>query len=144
MKSGWHVLLAEDDDNDVTFLRRAFRQAEITNPLQVVSDGQAAIDYLSGNGPFSDRSQYPLPALVLLDLKMPRKTGLEALQWIRDQQNFFALPIIMLTSSVHPTEIGAAYHAGANAFVTKPSGIPERTELAKMIKGFWLTFNEIP
>ncbi len=83
MRNGSTILLAEDDENDVTFLRRAFKQAEIVNPLQVVPDGQSAIDYLVGAGEFSDRGQFPLPGLVLLDLKMPRKTGTETLQRIR-------------------------------------------------------------
>jgi CheY-like chemotaxis protein len=142
VKPGGLILVAEDDENDVTFLRRAFRQAEITNPLQIVSDGQAVIDYLSGVGEFADRAQYPIPCLVLLDLKMPRKTGMEALAWIRGSGSFYSVPVIMLTSSVHPAEIGAAYQTGANAFVTKPSDTVDRTELAQMIKGFWLIFNE--
>ncbi len=142
MKSDRIILMAEDDENDVVFLQRAFAQAQISNPLQVVEDGQAAIDYLSGTGKYSDRTLYPLPGLVILDLKMPRKTGLEVLQWVRSQEKLRGLAIIMFTSSVHPAEIDTAYRMGANAFVTKPSGAPERTELAKMIKGFWLTFNE--
>jgi len=144
MKKDRSVLLAEDDENDVSFLKRAFGHAEITNPLHVASDGQVAIDYLSGAGEFSDRNAYPLPGLLLLDLKMPRKTGMDVLRWIRSQANLRSLPVIMLTSSVHPQEIAAAYETGANAFVTKPSGTPERTELARLIKGFWLSFNQLP
>ncbi len=144
MRTGATILLAEDDENDATFLRRAFKQAEIVNPLQIVPDGQAAVDYLAGSGEFSDRGKHPLPGLVLLDLKMPRRTGMDALEWIRSQEQFRTLPIIMLTSSVHPSEMTAAYQLGANAFVTKPAGMPERTELARMIKGFWLIFNQTP
>jgi CheY-like chemotaxis protein len=144
MKKDSLILVAEDDENDVAFLRRAFTQAEVFNPMQMAGDGQLAIDYLSGVGRFADRIQYPLPGLVLLDLKMPRKTGLEVLTWIRSQEQFRGLPVIMLTSSVHPAEILEAYRNGANAFVTKPIGTPERTELAKMIRGFWLRFNEVP
>jgi len=144
MKKDALILVAEDDENDVLFLRRAFAQAEISNPLQTAYDGQIAIDYLSGAGRFADRNEYPLPGLLLLDLKMPRKTGLEVLAWTRSQKQFCGLPIIMLSSSVHPREIAEAYHRGVNAFVTKPSGTLERTELARMIKGFWLTFTEAP
>lgn len=144
MKKASCVLLAEDDENDVAFLKRAFAQADIVHSLHVVPDGQAAVDYLSGSGSFSDRHQFPLPGLLLLDLKMPHKTGMEVLEWIRTQRNLRSLPVIMFSSSVHPAEIEAAYQRGANAFVTKPSGSPERTELARMIKGFWLTFNQLP
>jgi CheY-like chemotaxis protein len=138
------ILVAEDDENDVTFLQRAFAQAEVRNPLHFVPDGQAAIDYLSGTGAYSDRNQHPLPGLVLLDLKMPRKTGMDVLKWVRGQEAFRCLPTIIFSSSTHPDEIETAYRNGVNAFVTKPSGMPERTELARMIKGFWLTFNEFP
>lgn len=144
MKRERCILMAEDDENDVVFIQRAFKQAEIHNPLQIVQDGQAAIDYLSGSGSFSDRGQYPLPGLLLLDLKMPHKTGLEVLKWVRTQPALQAIPIIVLSSSVHASDIEAAYQNGANAFVTKPSGAPERTELARMIKGFWLNLNQLP
>jgi CheY-like chemotaxis protein len=144
MKRDRCILLAEDDENDVVFIQRAFRHAEISNPVQIVPDGQAAIEYLSGSGDFSDRGRYPMPCLLLLDLKMPRKTGLEVLEWARTQPTLRSLPIIILSSSVHSSDIEAAYQNGANAFVTKPSGAPERTELVRMIKGFWLTFNQLP
>jgi CheY-like chemotaxis protein len=144
MKKECCILVAEDDENDVTFLQRAFAKAEIRNPLYFVPDGQTAIDYLSGAGTYSDRIQYPLPGLLILDLKMPHKTGMDVLKWLRSRETLRCLPAIMLSSSTHPAEIEAAYRNGANAFVTKPSGIPERAELARMIKGFWLTFNEFP
>jgi CheY-like chemotaxis protein len=144
MKKNAPILVAEDNEDDLDFLRRAFSQAEISNPLQIAGDGQMAIDYLSGLGPFADRLQFPLPGLLLLDLKMPRRSGLDVLTWIRHHEQFSGLPIIMLSSSVHPVEITEAYRRGVNAFVTKPAGLPERTTLAKAIKGFWLTFTEIP
>ncbi len=144
MKAERCVLVADDDGNDIFFLERAFALAEIRNPLRVVQDGQLAIEYLSGTGKFSGCAQRPLPCLLMLDLKMPRKTGMEVLEWVRSQEEFCSLPIIMLSSSVHPFEIKTAYQKGANAFVTKPSGMPERTDLARMIKGFWLTFNQLP
>jgi CheY-like chemotaxis protein len=144
MGIGRHVLLAEDDENDAIFIQRAFKQADVTNVLHIVQDGQMVIDYLSGNGPFSDRGQHPMPSLLMLDLKMPRKTGMEALCWIREQEGFQCLPVIMLSSSVHPLEIAEAYKKRANAFITKPSGTPERAEMARLIKGFWLNFNQLP
>jgi CheY-like chemotaxis protein len=140
MKTGC-ILLAEDDENDVLFLQRAFRQAEIANSLQVAPNGQVAIDYLAGAGIYADRVQYPMPCLAMLDLKMPRKNGMETLEWIRGREDLRVLPVIMFSSSVHPEEIDMAYRLGANAFRTKPSGAPERLELAKKIKQFWLTTN---
>jgi CheY-like chemotaxis protein len=125
MKKDVTILLAEDDEYDIEFLRRAFDQAEVSNPLQVAPDGQVAIDYLSGTGSFADRNRFPLPSLLLLDLKMPRRTGLEVLTWIRDQEQFDGLPIIMLSSTVHPVEIAKAYQRGVNAFVTKPTEPPK-------------------
>ncbi len=138
------VLTAEDDENDALFLRRAFAQAGITQPLHVVEDGQMAIAAISGEGKFADRTQHPLPGLLMLDLKMPRKNGMDVPRWVRSQPHYRCLPTIIFSSSVHPAEIQAAYEAGANAFVTKPTGTPERTELARMIKGFWLIFNQLP
>jgi CheY-like chemotaxis protein len=144
MKTDRGVLLAEDDPNDVFLLERAFEDAGIHNPLRAVCDGQEAIEYLSGTGKFSDRNQFPFPALMILDLKMPRKTGIDVLHWLRKEDSFRCLPTVMLSSSAHPTDVEKAYRLGVNAFVVKPPGISQRAELARMIKGFWLTMNELP
>jgi CheY-like chemotaxis protein len=137
-------LVAEDDENDVFFLQRAFQQANIENPLHVVRDGQEAIEYLSGEGKFSDRSLYPLPHLFLLDLKMPRKTGLDVLGWLHEQPELRCLPVLVLSSSAQRTDIERAYELGANGFVVKPASLERRVELAKLIGSFWLGFNEGP
>ena len=142
MKQIYCLLVAEDDANDVFFLKRAFEQAEIQNPLHFVHDGQEAIDYLSGVGAFSDRTQYPLPSLLILDLKMPRKTGMEVLKWLDEQPELRRLPVVVFTSSAHQKDVERAYQLGANAFVVKPSSVGRRIELAKVMKGFWLDFNE--
>src|SRR5688572_6438278 len=93
------VLLVDDDANDVFFMKRAFKDADLRTPLSVAHDGQEAIDYFSGVGKFSNRLLYPLPCFLILDLKMPRKTGLEVLQWLRDQPVFRCLPVMILSSS---------------------------------------------
>src|SRR5579883_2562317 len=93
------VLLAEDDENDVFFLERAFKQAQVLNPIHRVRDGEDAIDYLRGEGPYCDREKHPLPQLMLLDLKMPRKNGFEVIMWVREQPCLKRLPIVVLTSS---------------------------------------------
>ena len=144
MRTDRCVLLAEDDPNDVFFLQHAFKEAGIRNPLLAVGDGQEAIEYLSGVGKFSDRNRFPFPGLLILDLKMPRKTGLDVLQWLRQEDELRCVPTIMLSSSAHPTDVEKAYRLGVNAFVVKPPGTSQRAELARMIKSFWLTLNEAP
>jgi CheY-like chemotaxis protein len=144
MKTDRCILLAEDDPNDVLLLQLAFQEAEIPNPLYSVADGQQAIDYLSGTGKFSDRNQFPFPALLILDLKMPRKTGIDVLHWLAIEDVSRCLPTIMLSSSTHPGDIDIAYRLGVNAFVVKSPGTAQRIEFAKMIKSFWLTLNELP
>lgn len=136
--------MAEDEPNDVLLLQRAFRDAGISDPLQVACDGQEAIDFLEGRGKFSDRSQFPLPSLLILDLKMPRKTGLEVLEWVRSKDGLRCLPIIMFSSSAHPGDIEKSYRLGVNAFVVKPLRVEARTEFARLVKGFWLTLVELP
>ena len=144
MKSERWVLLAEDDSNDVLLLQLAFREAGLRNPICVVNDGQEAIDYLSGEGKFADRNQYPFPALLILDLKMPRKTGLDVLRWLAQEDVLRCLPTLMLSSSTHPGDIEKAYRLGVNAFVVKSPGTAQRVEFARIIRDFWLTLNELP
>ncbi|HWI56588.1 MAG TPA: response regulator, partial [Bacillota bacterium] len=135
------ILYVEDDANDVFLLRTAFEDAGIADPILVVSDGQQAIDYLRGVGNYSDRSQYPLPILVLLDLKLPRQSGLQVLAWIRAQPALKGLVVIMFTSSHQPMDLEQAYDLGVNSFIVKPVGLQERLELAQFFKGWWLRFN---
>lgn len=119
------VLYAEDDDNDVFLMERAFEKASVQNPLKTVRDGAAAIRYLSATGEFTDRQQFPLPCLLLLDLNLPRRSGLEVLKWTREQPALRTLPAIMLTSSSQDRDIGSAYSLGANGYLVKPPS-PER------------------
>lgn len=144
MKGQLALLLAEDDENDIFLLQRALSEAHVDNPLFVARDGQEAIEYLSGAGKFANREHYPVPCLFILDLKMPRKTGMEVLQWLRQQPALQALPVIILSSSAQRHDIDRAYELGANAFVVKPGGIQERAALARVIKDFWLNFNQPP
>jgi len=138
------ILYADDDDNDVFFLKRAFADAGITNVIEAVADGQQAIDYLAGQGRFSDRARYPLPCLIMLDIQLPRKSGMEVLQWLRQVSGLPCLPVIMFSSSARRDDINNACYLGANSFIVKPPGIEERAQLAKMIKGYWLEFNQSP
>ena len=135
------VLYAEDEDNDAFFLKRAFDVAIVAHPLVVVPDGQVAIDYCSGAGRYSNRDEFPLPCLLLLDLNMPKKTGLEVLKWIRNSPTVSTLPVIILTSSLQDEDVHRAYLQGANAYLVKPSNPDELIAMAKTIKDFWLTQN---
>lgn len=138
------ILYVEDSEDDVFFLQRAFKAAAVANPIQVAVDGQEAIDYLAGIEKFSDRRQYPLPCLVLLDLKLRGKMGLDVLQWIRERPAVRTLLVIILSSSSQKADVDRAYELGANAFLVKPSNIEILTDMAKAIKHFWLTHNYQP
>ena len=137
------ILYAEDEKNDIFFLRRAFEKTGITQPLVVVPDGQEVIHYLGGLGPFADRDQFPIPCLILLDLNMPKKSGLEVLQWIRSKSSVPTIPVVVMTSSVQDSDLHRAYQEGANAYLVKPSSHTELIEMVKAIKDFWLTHNRV-
>lgn len=138
------VLLVEDNDNDVFFMRRAFRNAAITNPMVVVQDGQSAINYLDGQGDYSDRAQYPMPGLVLLDIKLPLRTGFEVLHWIRLDSRLKSLIVVILTSSAETIDIDAAYRLGANSYLVKPPSSAALLDLTKNLKLYWLETNRSP
>ncbi len=137
-----NILLVEDDENDVFFFKRAMKLAGWTDPLQVVQDGKQAIEYLNGTGQFFRREEFSLPALVLLDLKLPYLSGLEVLKWIREHPTFKQLTVIMLTSSREEVDIERACELGANAYVVKPSGADDLLDLVKSIWSFWIRFNQ--
>lgn len=138
------ILLIEDDKNDVFFLRYALESAGVTNPLQVAEDGEEAVHYLAGAGPYADRERYPIPCLVLLDLKLPFRTGLEVLDWIHRQPELQTLLVVVLTSSAEIADVDAAYRLGARSFLVKPLSVDKRLQLARLIKSYWLEFNESP
>jgi CheY-like chemotaxis protein len=135
------LLLVEDNQDDVFLMRRALKQAEIQNPLYVVSDGEQAIDYLAGNGQFNDRELYPFPALVFLDLKLPFKSGHEVLTWIRKEAELAELVVVVLTSSDEASDIDRAYKLGANSYLVKPPTLMQLRDLAKSFKWYWLQYN---
>jgi CheY-like chemotaxis protein len=119
------VLYVEDEENDVLFMQMAFAEAGIRHPLQIATNGQEAISYLSGTGGFTDRRQFPLPGLVLLDLNLPRVSGFKVLDWIRHQRQFSTLPVVVYTSSDQPTDQERARQLQATDFVVKRSTLTE-------------------
>jgi CheY-like chemotaxis protein len=138
------ILLAEDSEDDIILIRRAFRQANIVNPLQVVHDGAEAIAYLRGDGPYTNRAEYPLPELLLLDLKMPGVDGFEVLRWIREQSGLGAMRIVVLSSSERIRDVNLAYQLGANSFLVKPVDFKDLVELTQAIHGYWLWLSKAP
>lgn len=138
------ILHVEDDPNDVYLQQYAFERAGVSLPIQVVASGQHAMDYLSGTAPYTDRTKYPLPCLMLLDLKLPGVCGLDVLQWIRAQRGFRALVVIVLTSSKEPGDVQRAYELGANSFLVKPLELTARVEMTRALKSWWLERNHFP
>ncbi len=136
------ILLVEDDANDFFLIQRAFRKANLANPLQVVGDGEEAVSYLIGEGHYADRMKYPLPVLLLLDLKLPRKSGLEVLTWLREQPVLKRLPVVVLTSSKEPADINRAYDLGANSYLVKPLGFDALLDMVESLNLYWLILNE--
>ncbi|HEX5220698.1 MAG TPA: response regulator [Verrucomicrobiae bacterium] len=114
-----NILYAEDDPNDVTIFTIIFKRAMLPAVLQTVDDGQAAVDWLSGKGKYSDREKYPQPDIVILDLKMPKKNGFEVLEWVRSQKGFENLPVLILSSSDVPEDAQRAYQLGATTYFVK-------------------------
>ena len=138
------ILLVEDDEADIFLLRRAFRNARIANPLIEVRDGQAAIQYLSGEGDYADRARYPIPFLILLDLRLPKLSGFEVIAWMRDQPQLANLIVVVLTASDHVPDVTRARDLGANSYLVKPGNFEELVEMVKRIKGRWLLLDRLP
>src|SRR5689334_18954931 len=117
MQSVAPILLAEDNEDDVFLIRRAFEKAHILNPLQHVRNGREAIAYLSGEGPYENRAEFPVPELLLLDLKIPEMDGFEVLRWVRQQPALGALRVVVLTCSADVHDVNFAFQLGANSFM---------------------------
>ena len=140
------ILLAEDNENDILLMRRAFSQAAIPNPLFVVRDGQEVIDYLAGNGKYAERGAHPMPRLLLLDLKMPWMDGFDVLAWLRTQSHFNNLPVIVLTSSKLQVDIDKSRELGVYDYRVKPQSFDDLIRLLNDVRTCWLDerFNRFP
>ncbi len=138
------VLLVEDSQDDIFIMKRAWQKAAIPNSLDFVKDGQQAIDYLSGTGQFSDRTQFPVPCLILLDLKLPYVSGLEVVKWMRSYEPCATIPAVFLTSSSSDMDIQQAYRYGGNAYLVKPPTPEKLIEMLDDLKDFWFKHNFFP
>ncbi len=127
------VLLAEDDPNDILLIRRAFQKANVAAPLQIVHDGEAAMAYLEGQGSYADRERYPLPILILLDLKLPRRSGFEVLTWLGQHKRLDSPPVVTLTSSGEPPDVLRAYELGTSSFYVKPASFQGLLDLVRVL-----------
>lgn len=127
-------LLVEDVEDDAILIQRAFERAGVKNPIFRVKSGDEAIAYLNGDVPYGDRAIYRLPAMVLLDIKLPMMDGFEVLQWIRQQYQFARLCVVMLTSSDLIRDVNRAYQLGATSFLVKPLDFWNAAELAKAVE----------
>jgi CheY-like chemotaxis protein len=135
------LALAEDNADDVFFMKRAMRTAGIANPVEILCDGRQVVEYLEGKGAYADRSAHPLPRLLLLDLKLPLLSGFQVLEWARGRPETKVLAIIVLTSSGQCKDINRAYELGANSFLIKPSGADNLAGQMKAFKHYWLEQN---
>jgi|ERR1041385_7093436 CheY-like chemotaxis protein len=131
------MLVAEDDPNDIFLLERALARSGLAIEARFFRDGAETLDYLHGNGPFTDRKTYPLPRLLLLDIKMPRKNGFEVLQSVRSNPALKRLIAVMFSSSAEEKDINRAYDLGANAYVVKPSDSARLVLVLRRIHDFW-------
>ena len=142
MSASKSILLVEDNPDDVELTQRAFRINRIMNPLTVARDGAEAVDFLFGTGAFTGRDLTNQPAVILLDLKMPKLSGLEVLQRIRADQRTAMLPVVILTSSKEDKDLVEGYRLGANSYVRKPVDFAEFLEATRQLGLYWLVLNQ--
>lgn len=138
------ILLVEDNPSDMALTQRALQRACIANKLVVVEDGQEALDYLYGGGIYAGRDVSQLPAMVLLDLKLPKVDGLEVLRRIRANKNTHRLLVVILTSSKEEQDLAAAYDLGVNSYIRKQVDFAQFDAAVKQLGAYWLSLNEPP
>ena len=142
MNANKPILLVEDNPSDVDLTRRALTKGRISNPLVVVEDGQEALDYLRGEGPYAGRAISETPSVILLDLKLPKVPGLEVLRLIRADARIRRVPVVILTSSKEEEDVSAGYDLGVNSYVRKPVDFKEFRVAIANLGLYWLILNE--
>ena len=143
MNEGQTILLADDGEMDIFLMREAFKKAKCSNPLQEVHNGEEAIAYLKGDGPYSDRNKFPLPAVMLLDLNMPKKNGFDVLAWVRAQPMLKRLTIVILTASTRTEDVERAFDLGATSYLVKPGSLEALVAMMRCLCD-WVQVNHFP
>lgn len=139
-----HILLVEDNPDDVELTVRALAKSHVANSLDLASDGVEALEYLAGTGKFAGRDPDVLPQVILLDLKMPRMDGLEVLRRIRADEKTRLLPVVVLTTSSEERDRVESYKLGANSYIRKPVDFVQFAESVRQLGLYWLVLNEAP
>lgn len=142
--AGPAVLLVDDNQDDLLFFQLAWEKAKLANPVRAVSTRKQAIDYLEGHGRFADRLSYPLPSLVLLDLRLPDGNGCELVRWIRSHGQFRRTVLLILSGSGQQTDVDEAYRSGANSFLIKTANPRDLEQTVSLIQAYWLIHNRGP
>ena len=137
------ILLVDDSIDDLVLMRFAFKRAAFNTSLREVYNGEEAIAYLNGAGPYSDRHKFPLPVVMLLDLNMPMKNGFDVLEWVRTRPGLKRMSIIILTASMRAKDMEQAFDLGANSFLVKPGSIEGLTAMIRCLRD-WLQLNHFP
>ena len=138
------ILLIEDSENDALLMQRALQKSAVPDGVHIARSGKEAIEYLKGVGPFSNRQEFPLPQLILLDLQMPEMHGLKVLEWIRSQPEFRSTVVIVLSSSRLTGDIQLAYKLGSNSYLVKPPTLEMLYQTVAAIAQYWLALNQWP
>ena len=144
MRDSLNLLVADDSQVDRFLLQRAFDETGVALRALFVVDGQEVLDYLKGVDGFGDRQEHPLPALIILDLKMPRLNAFDVLKWLKSQPDHHNTPVMILTDSDDAQDINRAYRMGVSAYVRKPSRASEIPDLVRAIENFWHRFVKLP
>lgn len=135
------MLVVEDDANDAALMRRAFDKAHLEDAFFILKTADEAINYLNGTGRFADRARHPLPSMILLDLKLPGKSGFELLVWLRQQEGLRRLPVVVLSASGEKADINRAFDLGANSYLIKTADPDAYLDLINL---YWTTMNQSP
>jgi len=130
------ILLVDDNPHDVVLIRLAFRRVGIIDTIQLVKDGTEAMRYINGEGVYADRHQFPIPTLILLDLKMPQTSGFDVLQWIREQPELSSVIVVVMSGSKNDQDIERAYALGANSYLVKPTRFEEMVKMMETLKDY--------
>lgn len=138
------ILLVEDNLDDVTITKKALKEAKVINKLYIVRDGQEAVDFLQHTGPYQDHATSPTPGLILLDINLPKLTGVEVLARIKADPALKRIPVVMLTSSKREEDVVKSYDGGCNSFIQKPVEFERFVELVKQVGLYWGLLNVMP